>query len=90
MAALKAAMDVGISRIIDESDSTSLVSAIQTSKFDQAPGGVFSGRFVRCLLYILFLCKLFMFTIGVHTSCSQPLMTGNQFGSIRLTGFTIQ
>jgi hypothetical protein len=29
-------------------------------------------------------------SIGVHTSCSQPLFTGNQFGSVRLTGFTVQ
>ena len=29
-------------------------------------------------------------TVGFHTSCSQPLFTGDQFGSILLTDFTVQ
>jgi hypothetical protein len=40
LAALNAAMDAGISQVIVETDSTSLVAALQSPSFDQAPGGV--------------------------------------------------
>jgi ribonuclease HI len=38
--ALRAASMLGISRIIIESDSTNLLQALQTSHYDQAPGGL--------------------------------------------------
>ena len=40
LAALRAATELGISRIIPETDSKNLVQAITTCDFDQAPGGV--------------------------------------------------
>jgi len=54
LAALKAAIDVGISLVIVEADSTNLLSAIQTASFDQAPGGVIF-REIRDLISLHFI-----------------------------------
>jgi hypothetical protein len=40
VAALHAAMDVGISHVVAETDAANLVSAICSSALDQSPGGV--------------------------------------------------
>jgi hypothetical protein len=40
VAALHAAMDVGISHVVAETDAANLVSAICSSTLDQSPGGV--------------------------------------------------
>jgi hypothetical protein len=40
LAALKAAMSIGISQVIIETDSVTLATAIKSSSYDQAPGGV--------------------------------------------------
>ncbi|RLM98555.1 hypothetical protein C2845_PM06G23010 [Panicum miliaceum] len=53
LAALKAAMDLGISRVILETDSSNLVKALSSNAFDQAPGGVLS-RELRVLLSMHF------------------------------------
>ena len=40
LTALKIAMEVGISRVIIETDSLNLITAIQSGSFDPAPVGV--------------------------------------------------
>lgn len=40
LAALVAAMEKGISNVLNETDSMNLVSALQSNNYDQAPGGV--------------------------------------------------
>ena len=52
-AALKAAMELGISRVALETDSTNLVKALTSNSFDQAPGGIIF-REVRVLLSMHF------------------------------------
>ena len=53
LAALKAAMELGISRVALETDSTNLVKALTSNSFDQAPGGIIF-REVRVLLSMHF------------------------------------
>ena len=63
--ALKAAMEVGISRVIIETDSVNLVTAIQSRSFDRAPGGVIFKEIRDLLSCILFRCMLFIFLVHV-------------------------
>lgn len=51
--ALSAAMDAGISRVMIETDSTNLVSAVKSGDFDMAPGGVIFKE-IRLLLSLHF------------------------------------
>jgi len=67
LAALKAAIDVGISLVIVEADSTNLLSAIQTASFDQAPGGVIF-REIRDLISLHFIDVEFSY---VPHSCNR-------------------
>jgi len=67
LAALKATTDVGISRVIVEADSTNLLSAFQTARFDQAPGGVIFKE-IRDLISLHFIDVKFSY---VPRSCNQ-------------------
>ena len=67
LAALKAAIDVGISLVIVEADSTNLLSAIQTASFDQAPGGVIFKE-IRDLISFHFIDVKFSY---VPRSCNR-------------------
>ena len=53
LAALNAAMDLGISRVGVEIDSSNLVEALSSNKFDQAPGAVIFKE-LRMLLALHF------------------------------------
>lgn len=53
MMALKAAEEAGVSRVAIETDSTSLVKAITSPYYDQAPGGVLFKE-IRVFLYLHF------------------------------------
>lgn len=53
LAALTAAMDAGISRVIIETDSAHLVEVVHSNRFDQAPGGVLFKE-IRLLLSLHF------------------------------------
>jgi hypothetical protein len=67
LAALNAAMDAGISQVIVETDSTSLVAALQSPSFDQAPGGVIF-REAPSLLALHFTVHGICF---VHRTCNR-------------------
>ena len=53
LAALQAAMELGISRVALETDSINLVKTLSSNTFDQAPGGVIF-RDLRVLLSLHF------------------------------------
>ncbi|RLM64906.1 uncharacterized protein C2845_PM16G21420 [Panicum miliaceum] len=72
-------MEVGISRVIVETDSTNLLSAIQTAKFDQASGGVIF-REIRELLSLHFVAMQFSF---VPRSCNRCAHKLAQAGFVR-------
>ena len=82
LAALQAATEAGISRVIVESDSTNLLTAIQTPQFDQAPGGVIF-REIRELLSLQFTFVLFN---RVSRSCNQRAHELAQAGLVRDPG----
>jgi len=71
LAALRAATELGISRIIPETYSKNLVQAITTCDFDQAPGGVIF-REIKEMLSLHFnphrIVFLPVLVISVHTS----------------------
>jgi ribonuclease HI len=52
LAALEAAMVRGTSHVITETDSTNLISAMQSGSFDQAPSGVIYKEFRDPLLFL--------------------------------------
>ena len=68
LAALKAAMELGISRVIVETDSTSLVKALNSNTFDQTPGGVIF-REIRALLALYFVPASI---VHVTRTCNRP------------------
>ena len=79
LAALHAAMARGISRVIVESDSTNLVSALSGSNFDRALGVQFSVKPVIFWLSFLFLFLFLLFleiVIGVLTSLHAWVLNG--------------
>ena len=82
LAALNAAMEAGISRVIVEADSANLLTAIQTTKFDQAPGGVIF-REIRELLSLHFAMVRFSF---VPRSCNMGAHELAQAGFVRDPG----
>jgi ribonuclease HI len=53
LAALNAAMDVGISHVMLETDSLTLIAAIRSPTYDQAPGGAIFQE-IRDALYLHF------------------------------------
>jgi hypothetical protein len=53
LAALYAAMDIGISRIILETNSSNLVTALQSASFDQSPGDVIFREDLLALHFVL-------------------------------------
>lgn len=65
--ALKAAMEIGISWVIIETDSVNLVTAVQTGSFDRAPGGVIFKE-IQDLLELHFVPLHF---IHVRHSCNR-------------------
>ncbi|RLN33245.1 hypothetical protein C2845_PM03G27040 [Panicum miliaceum] len=65
--ALKAAMEIGISQVIIETDSVNLVNAVQLGSFDRAPGGVIFKE-IRELLELHFVPLHF---IHVPRSCNR-------------------
>lgn len=67
LAALYAAMSQGISRIIVETDSVNLATALRTASFDQAPGGAIF-REARLLLDLHFVV---VNVLVVPRSCNQ-------------------
>jgi hypothetical protein len=64
LAALVAAMEKGISNVLNETDSMNLVSALQSNYYDQAPGVVF--RETRHMMDLHFSCRW-------HSLCSPVL-----------------
>lgn len=83
LATLRAATDEGISQVIIESDSTNLVSAIQTSQFDQAPDGVIF-RGIREVLSLQFVSVLFSSVPRSRSrSCNQCAHELAQAGLVR-------
>ena len=82
LAALNAAMEAGISRVIVEADSANLLTAIQTTKFDQAPGSVIF-REIRELLSLHFAMVRFSF---VPCSCNMRAHELAQAGFVRDPG----
>ena len=60
LAALKAAMELGISRITIETDSANLVKAVMSDEFVRAPGGVIFKKTPCALVHAL--CYFEFFT----------------------------
>jgi len=83
LAALQAAMEAGISRVIIETDSL-LVKAIRTSELDYGPGGVIF-REIRELLSLYFSLES---VVHVHRSCNQCAHESNSFWLVRGPGST--
>ena len=75
-------MDKGLSHVIIETDSTNLVSALQSSSFDQAPDGVIFKE-VRDLLDLHFVVKSICF---LPRSCNQCAHTLAYSGLVRDPG----
>ena len=92
LAALRAATEVGISWVIVKSDSTNLLSAIQSSRHHcliRPLVVLFLGRFGNCSLCSLFLCSLVLYhvlVISVHMSLLKLVLYGTRV--IRLSGLT--
>jgi len=72
LAALRAATELGISRIIPETDSKNLVQAITTCDFDQAPGGVIF-REIKEMLSLHFNPDRIVFSTRSSNKCAHEL-----------------
>lgn len=72
LAALRAATELGISRIIPETDSKNLVQAITTCDFDQAPGGVIF-REIKEMLSLHFNPDRIVFSTRSCNKCAHEL-----------------
>ena len=72
LAALKAAMDFGISRVAVETDSSNLVIALTSDKFDQAPGGVIYKE-LRMLLAMYFIPLSISYVSRFSNQCAHEL-----------------
>ena len=72
LAALKAAMELGISRITIETDSANLVKAVMSDEFVRAPGGVFFKE-LRVLLSMHFVTLSFSHVPRTCNSCAHEL-----------------
>ena len=70
--ALKAAMEVGISRVAIETDSVNLVAAVTSDRFDQALGGVLF-REIRVLLSLHFVTLSFSHVSRTCNGCAHEL-----------------
>ena len=72
LAALEAAMDCGISLVAIETDSSNLVAAVTSGKFDQAPGGVVFKE-IRALLSLRFVLLSFSHVSRICNGCAHEL-----------------
>jgi len=79
LAALEAAMNRGISRVIIETDSTNLVSALRGNAYDQAPGGVIFSE-ARGVLEMHFDDVIFY---AIPRTCNQAAHELARFGLSR-------
>ena len=79
LAALEAAMNRGISRVIIETDSTNLVSALRGNAYDQAPGGVIFSE-ARGVLEMHFDDVIFS---AIPRTCNQAAHELARFGLSR-------
>ena len=72
LAALKAAMELGISRITIETDSANLVKAVMSNEYDRAPSGVIFKE-LRVLLSLHFVTLSFLHVPRTCYSCAHEL-----------------
>ncbi|RLN27709.1 hypothetical protein C2845_PM05G08320 [Panicum miliaceum] len=72
LAALQAAMEMGISRIIIETDSSVLIKAIRTSDYDCGPGGVIFKE-IRELLSLHFIHESIVYVPRSCNRCAHEL-----------------
>jgi ribonuclease HI len=72
LAALNAAMDLGISGVAVETDSSNLVEALTSNKFDQAPGAVIFKE-LRMLLALHFVPTNISYVSHFRNQCALEL-----------------